>query len=491
MPPQWNSPSNTPTSFASPSLTHPATTNIKALSSDIVSSSLSQWQLQVICGPGHDYNNFDSQRPGIKFKLFEHIGEQIWRPSLLILDEVVNCPTNTTSLDWPDILRFRVLDNTTPWEQWSSLYSKEHYGRKPLIRDCYLTHGWNKQTKSPIWLPREVQNSGSLRSILTQWFSAFKDKVTIVFEYINKDRVHSDGLVAERFSDLSLALSDHELLETILSDSSSPLPTLRSSSVYQPHISPSQSPTKTATTLEPTSAVSAPALREEVTTHDFNSPDPVPKSQALGPILNSSSDFEFPTIQQLIVTTTPFEEDDSPILASITLHPQICELASSLLSTILDSPEIASPPIILLPSNSTTGTAEILVRSASKAAVRDYEKAPGNRLRDVSVSFSESRCNSTRDYNPSAARKAPDDDRWIEPRRCLRRDIRTDHGTGRSEIKTRDDCFDVDMSFGTAAASRGAMSGLGGGNRIFRLQCGQRSLNTDSVKLLPRACCGG
>jgi len=46
-----------------------------------------QWQLQIVCGPGHDHNNFDSQTPGTRFKAFEAIGEQIWRPSNQLLEE--------------------------------------------------------------------------------------------------------------------------------------------------------------------------------------------------------------------------------------------------------------------------------------------------------------------------------------------------------------------------------------------------------------------
>jgi len=204
--------------------------------------------LQVICGPGHDHNNFESQRSGTKFKLSELIGKQIWRPTPLILDEVVQCPKPTTSLDWPDFLHFRVLDETTPCEQWSNLYIKEDYGHKPLMRDCYLTHGSNKLTNSPIWLQREVQNSGSLQSILLQWFSLPKDKVTIVFQYIDKDSVRADTQVSERLSDLSLEFSDQEVIGTISSDSPSPIPTLQSSSSYQ---LPSSPPHQTTVTLSP------------------------------------------------------------------------------------------------------------------------------------------------------------------------------------------------------------------------------------------------
>jgi len=76
------------------------------------------------------------------------------------------------------------------------------------MRDCYLTHGWNKQAKTPIWLPKDVQNPGTLRAILKQWFPLSKDKVTLVFEYINKDKqwLQGEAVVSKRFSDLSLQL---------------------------------------------------------------------------------------------------------------------------------------------------------------------------------------------------------------------------------------------------------------------------------------------
>jgi len=160
----------------------------KAASQEAHTTTIPQWELQVICGAGHDHHNFDSQRARIKFKAFELIGEQIWRPSSNVLDEPVQCPRTHSSLDWPDFLRFRVLEETTPWEHWYRLYSKEHYGRKPLMRDCYITHGWNKLAKTPIWLPREVRNPATLRSVLETWFPLAKDKVTIIFEYINKDQ---------------------------------------------------------------------------------------------------------------------------------------------------------------------------------------------------------------------------------------------------------------------------------------------------------------
>lgn len=127
---------------------------------------IQEWQHQIVCGPGHIHSNFESQRPGTKFKASEGIWEQIWRPSLEILDEVVTSLHGNTSLEWPDLLRFQVLEETRGGEDWYLLYSKEHYQRKPLMRNCYLAHGWNKQFKMPIWFPKEVRNPGTLRSIL-------------------------------------------------------------------------------------------------------------------------------------------------------------------------------------------------------------------------------------------------------------------------------------------------------------------------------------
>jgi len=359
--------SNTLTSFPLPGDQPLATGKVKPLAQDIATSHVPQWQLQVICGPGHDHNDFDSQRPGIKFKRFEFIGEQIWRPSLPILDEEVQSPTISTSLDWPDFLRFRVLDTTTPWEQWSSLYSKEHYGHKPLMRDCYLTHGWNKQTKCPIWLPQEVRSSGSLRSILLQWFSSPKDKVMIVFEYINKDLARTDTIVAERFSDLSLVLSDPPLPETISSDSPIPLPTLQSSSSYQLHSSPPQLTTGVVTVQQ---IISHSPTRPSVLTNAQNSnyledSGNLVQKESMD---SSSSVFEFPTIQQLIVITRTLTPETSTMLTTLALHPPISDPSFSPLSTIPDTPEKPLSPLILPPSNINTVTTQMALRSTSKVS---------------------------------------------------------------------------------------------------------------------------
>lgn len=285
-------------------------------------------------------------------------------PTPLILDEVVQCPKSTTSLDWPDFLRFRVLDETTPWEQWSNLYIKEHYRHKPLMRDCYLPHGWNKLTKSPIWLPREVRNSGSLRSILLQWFSLPKDKVTIVFEYIDKDSVRADTQVSERLSDLSLEFSDQEVIGTISSDSPSPIPTLQSSSSYQ---LPSSPPHQTTVTLSPqesglNAAGSYRVIPPLTPLHEHEPPN-YPLSDSLP---KASSEFEFPTVQQLIATSSGLAQDPSGILTSITLRPMAPDSSSSALSTIPDSPQM------LLSSLVVVNTSQNPLRSTSKVSKIDF-----------------------------------------------------------------------------------------------------------------------
>jgi len=235
------------------------------------------------------------------------------------------------------------------------------------MRDCYLTHGWNKQTKSPIWLPREVQSSGSLRSILLQWFSSPKGKVTIVFEYINKDLARTDTIVAERFSDLSLVLSDTPLPETISSDSPIPLPTLQSSSSYQLHSSPPQLPTGVVTAQQ---IISHSPTRPSVLTNAQNSnyledSGNLVQTESMD---SSSSVFEFPTIQQLIATTRTLTPENSTMLTTLALHPPISDPSSSPLSTIPDTPEKPLSPLILPPSNINTVTTQIALRSTSKVS---------------------------------------------------------------------------------------------------------------------------
>jgi len=62
-------------------------------------------------------------------------------------------------------------------------------------------------------------------------------------------------------------------------------------------------------------------------------------------------------------------------------------------------------------------------------------------------------------------------DGQIRPGRYLWPNLGSHRGTRWSQIKTWDGGSDVDMSFGAGAESGGALSGLGGGNRIDGLQC--------------------
>jgi len=181
---------------------------------------------------------------------------------------------------------------------------------------------------------------------LAQWFSSSRDKVTIVFEYINNDLARSDAVVSERFSDLSLALSDHELLETISSDSPSPLPTLRSSSSYQLHSSP-----------PPANIVTS---NIQIISTSLLDPIVVPPG-------SSSSDSEFPTLEQLIATTGTLTAENRLTLPTITLRPSITEPSSSPLSTIHDSPEIP-PPLVISPPTAMNNITQMPARSTSKVS---------------------------------------------------------------------------------------------------------------------------
>ncbi|PUU72531.1 hypothetical protein B9Z19DRAFT_1137352 [Tuber borchii] len=291
------------------------------------------------------------------------MGEQIWRPTHTILDERVQCPNTDTSLQWPDFLRFRVLEETTPWEHWFHLYSKEHSGRKPLMRDCYLTHGWNKQAKTPIWLPRLVRNSGTLRAILEQWFTSPKDKVTIIFEYINKDqaRVPTELVVAERFSDLNITLSDDEPLENVTSNPNSPIPVSRLSSDHL-YSSP---PLPTTATPAPIGVISNNQTAILVRNH--RTPISLSQNQEthhLEPHLVSSPDPEPPPTEQPRAPRPAMEPDSGQSLTSINVWNSVDRSSLSLLSTIPDSPEINPQPPIALPDS--IRTTAVPLRSTSK-----------------------------------------------------------------------------------------------------------------------------
>ena len=56
-----------------------------------------------------------------------------------------------------------------------------------MMRDCYVTAGWDNRSKLPLWLPRSSQDPGTLEQLIKAWFPTAKDKVTIIFEYIDTD----------------------------------------------------------------------------------------------------------------------------------------------------------------------------------------------------------------------------------------------------------------------------------------------------------------
>ena len=206
--------------------------------------------------------------------------------------------------------------------------------------ECYITHGWNKPTKTPIWLPRDVRNPGTLRSVLEKWFPLPKDKVTIIYEFINKDRRQADPEVSERFHKLSFELSDHEVAALIPSDDDSPLPESQSFSSYELHSSP-------------------PLLTTATNVEDRDAHYSLSSS-----VVISSSDSEFPSILRLIATTPiTYTPGGVQTLESITLGPVADAVPSSPLSTIPDSPEMTPAPS----SNphGPTGVSQIPSRLAS------------------------------------------------------------------------------------------------------------------------------
>jgi len=102
------------------------------------------------------------------------------------LQESIRGPEDT-SLEWPDFLRFRVLEDTTPFHNWKNLYQVQRNGKRPIMRDCYVTAGWDNRSKLPLWLPCSAQDPGTLQALIETWFPTIKDKLTIIFEYIYMD----------------------------------------------------------------------------------------------------------------------------------------------------------------------------------------------------------------------------------------------------------------------------------------------------------------
>ena len=88
-----------------------------------------------------------------------------------------------------------------------------------------------------------------------------------------------------------------------------------------------------------------------------------------GSMDSSSSDFEFPTIQQLIATTRTLIPDNSTMLTTFALDPPISDPASSPLSTIPDTSEKPLSPLILPPGN--INTTQMALRSISKVSYTD------------------------------------------------------------------------------------------------------------------------
>ena len=163
------------------------------------------------------------------------------------------------------------------------------------MRDCYITHGWNKQSKTPIWLPREVRNPGTFHSIVLKWFPTSKDKVTIVFEFINKDHIRTEPAVTEQLRNLSLELLDNKLTEPITLDSDSPIPLSQSYPSSQINSSPP-----------------VPTAYSQATTPESYSP-PLSYSP-----LASSSDSEFPSIKDMLAVSDSHVPNSASPLPSIT-----------------------------------------------------------------------------------------------------------------------------------------------------------------------------
>ena len=112
-------------------------------------TSIIERQLLVICDPDSQHHDYRSQQPQIKYRNYIPAGVQRWPPSMEVLDESVAGPEEI-SLTWADFLRFRVLEDTTPFGNWRRLHSSQGHGKHPLMRDCYVTSGWDNRSKQPI-----------------------------------------------------------------------------------------------------------------------------------------------------------------------------------------------------------------------------------------------------------------------------------------------------------------------------------------------------
>jgi len=203
-----------------------------------------------------------------------------------------------------------------------------------------------------------------------------KDKVTPVFEYINKDkqRLQGEAVVSERFSDLSLQLSDNTLLDTHTSDSELPTPSNGSSSAYQLHSSPPLPTPGPIITSDVALASDSCYENSAQAIQVLNRQDSLANEDHIAsqPLPISSSDSEFPSIGELITTTLALEAQDSRALTSITVRPPrpTNYSSSAPLSTVPDAPEanLSPPQLLPLPPRTTV----LPTRSTSKVSIHSF-----------------------------------------------------------------------------------------------------------------------
>ncbi|PUU72588.1 hypothetical protein B9Z19DRAFT_1069642 [Tuber borchii] len=77
------------------------------------------------------------------------------------------------------------------------------------MRDCYVTACWDNHSILPLWLPRSSQDPGTLQALIDTWFPTIKDKLTVIFEYIDTDIKSSALLVHD--TAFNNTLTDHNV----------------------------------------------------------------------------------------------------------------------------------------------------------------------------------------------------------------------------------------------------------------------------------------
>jgi len=92
------------------------------------------------------------------------------------------------------------------------------------MRDCYVAAGWDNGSKLPLWLPRSSQEPGTLEQLIETWFPTAKDKITIIFEYINTDIKTSPLLAPDippqvRTTNKEITYTSHSTTQLISSSS--------------------------------------------------------------------------------------------------------------------------------------------------------------------------------------------------------------------------------------------------------------------------------